>query len=198
MRKRHKEKRSHLAPFAASRVSVPRRANPEIIKEYHGRVQSVTGPKHDVSPISANTFTSPVPQTRGLVEPSKDYSVSYNKAGDPVHIQDPPPRSIIAELKKRLAEDEGVAIERLHNLYQGEDRPDDRGDGWRRQGIDDFNYIVWVRTAKFTVKLFFSGAKWVWVWEETTFAKRSIVYPSKEKAEFAFNTKTITWIEVYS
>jgi hypothetical protein len=144
-------------------VRVPRIANRDIINAYHERTASVIGRKDRVEPIIDNTFTKVVPQTRGLREPSTDYKIEHDKAGNPIVVKTPPAKSVV--------------VERLHLLWQGE---------WK-QGIDDFHFIIKAKTANYTLKLFFSGNRYCWVYEADTYFKRSAIFNSKEAAELEFN-----------
>lgn len=174
-KRKRRLKRSHLASYAAHRVHVPRTANQDIINAYHERTRSVSGRKDQVEPIPNNTFMQVVPQRRGLRDPSEDYAIEHDKAGNPVKVKTKPARTMV--------------IEKLHALWQSE---------LQRQGIDDFEYfVVRVKTSTYTLKLFTSGNRYCWVREEGTYAKRSPIYNGKEKAEMAFNT-TIPWIEVWT
>lgn len=179
MGKRKRVKRSHLRTYAAHVTRVPRTANQDIINAYHARVASVHGRKDRVEPIAGNTFTQVIPQTRGLREPSEDYVIEHDKAGNPIEVKTPPPRSIVKPTMN--------LVEKLHALYQTD---------WR-QGIDDFHFTVRAKTSDHTLKLFFSGSRYCWVYEAVGYAKRSTIYNSLDAAEIAFQTK-IQYIEVWT
>lgn len=191
MSKRKKRvKRSHLNAYYAHRVYVPRTANQDILSEYKERVSSTRGPKNGIVPLFGNTFTKEVPNTKGLQTKGEDYELLHDDAGNPVHARRKPPRQL--------------TVERLHQLRQGDDlsqlgRDRDFSDGWRRQGIDDYLYFVYHRTAKQTWKLFFSGMRHIWILEENGYVKRSCVYKTKDAAIRAFKIpELLIWEDFYS
>lgn len=180
MSKRKRVKRSHLRTYAAHVTRVPRTANQDIINSYHARVASVQGRKDRVEPIAGNTFTQVIPETRGLQDASEDYVIEHDKAGNPIEVKTPPP---VRQAKPPAMD----LVQKLHALYQTD---------WR-QGIDDFHFVVRAKTADHTLKLFFSGSRYCWVYEAIGYAKRSAIYNSLNAAEAAFQTK-IQYLEVWT
>lgn len=189
-KKRKRLKRSHLSGYYAHRVYTPRTANQDILSEYKERVASTRGPKNGIVPLFGNTFQREIPPERGLQQKGEDYELLHDDSGNPVHTKRKPPG--------------GLTIERLSQLRQGDDlnqlgRERDYSDGWRRQGIDDYLYFVYHRTAKQTWKLFFSGLRHIWVLEEDGYVKRSCVYKTKDAALQAFRIpELLIWEAFYS
>lgn len=186
-RKRYREKRAHLKPLSAERVRVPRRANPQIMKQYHDAVASVIGPKHQVIPDFNGPFMQDVPKTKGLQEASDDHDWEWEalEGGRWVKVKKTPAHQEMADKRKAERTAIDTAIERLHLVWQSD----------FRQGINDFHHVVWVRSAKHILCLFFSGAQHIWVRFQDGYAKRSIIYSSRDRAEFALRSETITWID---
>lgn len=79
-------------------------------------------------------------------------------------------------------------VQTLHQLWISD----------RHQGLNNFHYVLHVHPIWGRIKLFFSGARYLWVQEKLGYARLSIEYHGKAAAMRAYDRNRITWIERYT